>query len=55
MVGIIGASIGALPYAIAYDVAWNIDSALRMCAILPLVCAGIALFLREPDQSPARG
>ena len=55
MVGIIGASIGALPYAIAYDVDWNIDSALRMCAILPLVCAGIALFLREPDQSPARG
>ena len=54
MVGIVGASIGALPYAIASDINWDIDFALRMFAILPLACAGIALFLRDPIQSPAR-
>ena len=54
MVGIVGASIGALPYAIASDINWDIDFALRMFAILPLVCAGIALFLRDPAGSLAR-
>ena len=53
MVGIVGASIGAIPYAIAYDRAWDLDLTLRVLALMPLVFAGVALFLREPKRDTA--
>jgi len=53
MVGIVGASIGAIPYAIAYDQAWDLDLTLRVLAVMPLVFAGVALFLREPNRNTA--
>lgn len=55
MVGIIGASIGAIPYAIAYDRAWDLDLTLRVLAIMPLAFAFVALFLRDPSRKPANG
>ncbi len=48
MIGVIGASLGALPLGIAFDVFGAYDGALRMLAILPLACAGLALFLKAP-------
>ena len=53
MVGIVGASIGAIPYSIAYDQAWDLDLTLRVLAVMPLVFAGVALFLREPNRNTA--
>ena len=53
MVGIVGASIGAIPYAIAYDQAWELELTLRVLAEIPLVIAGVALFLREPNRNTA--
>lgn len=51
MVGIVGASIGAIPYAIAFDRGWDLDLTLRALAVIPLIFAGVALFLRDPKES----
>ena len=48
MVGIVGASIGPLPLAIAIDNFGSYDTTLRVLAIMPIVLAGLALFLRAP-------
>ena len=48
MVGIIGASIGALPLAIAIDRLGEFDLTLQLLAILPVIAAVLALFLRHP-------
>lgn len=48
MVGIIGASIGALPLAIAIDRLGEFDLTLQLLAILPIIAAVLALFLRHP-------
>ena len=48
MVGIIGASIGAIPLAIAIDRFGDYDLTLQVLAVLPLVAAVLALFLRHP-------
>ena len=46
---------GAIPYAIAYDRAWDLDLTLRVLAIMPLAFAFVALFLRDPSRKPANG
>ena len=51
MVGIVGASIGAIPYAIAFDRGWDLDLTLRALAVMPLIFAGVALFLRDPKRN----
>ncbi|MEM7249970.1 MAG: MFS transporter [Pseudomonadota bacterium] len=48
MVGIVGASLGPLPLAIAIDSLGGYDTMLRVLSILPLACAIAALSLREP-------
>lgn len=48
MVGIVGASLGAIPLAIAIDQFGEYDIALRSMALFPLFCACLALFLRMP-------
>jgi nitrate/nitrite transporter NarK len=48
MIGVIGASLGALPLGIAYDLTGSYTEAMWMLAALPLACAVLALFLREP-------
>ena len=49
MVGIIGASIGALPLAIAIDQFGDYDLTLQVLAVLPIAAAVLALFLRHPQ------
>jgi MFS family permease len=53
MIGVIGASLGALPLGIAYDMVGAYDGALRLLALLPLICAGLALFLVAPKLPAA--
>lgn len=48
MIGVIGASIGALPLGIAYDLFASYDGALRLLALLPIAAAVLALFLVPP-------
>ena len=47
MVGVIGASLGPLPLAIAVDHSGSYDATLRGLAILPVLLAMVALFLRD--------
>ena len=47
MVGVIGASLGPLPLAIAVDHSGSYDATLRGLAILPVLLAVVALFLRD--------
>ena len=51
--GIVGASIGPLPLGIAFDQFGSYTEALHLLAILPVVCALIALFLIRPDHDAA--
>ncbi len=48
MIGIVGASLGPLPVGLAFDLVGNPTTALRLLALLPLACAGAAVFLRTP-------
>lgn len=48
MVGIVGASLGPLPLALALDAAAGYDAALRTLALIPLGLSFVALFLRPP-------
>jgi len=47
MVGVVGASLGPLPLAIAIDTSGGYDTTLRGLALIPVLLAGAALFLRE--------
>ena len=53
MVGVVGASLGPLPLAMAVDLSGSYDSTLRGLAILPVICAVVALFLREVPYEKA--
>ncbi|MEE8545518.1 MAG: MFS transporter [Alphaproteobacteria bacterium] len=57
MIGVVGASAGPLPLAIAFDLSGDYQEAMLMLAALPLICAILVLFLREPPgmAGPGRG
>ncbi len=48
MVGIVGASLGPLPLAIAVDIQGDYDATLRLLVLIPVTCAVLGLFLRAP-------
>ena len=48
MIGVVGASLGPLPFGLAYDLVGGFNVALWSAAVLPLLCAVLALFLRPP-------
>lgn len=48
LIGIVGASLGPLPVGRAFDLIGSADSTLRLLALLPCICAILALFLRTP-------
>jgi MFS family permease len=54
MIGVVGASLGPLPFGLAYDLTGGYVAALLGSALFPLLCAALALFLREP-AAPPRG
>jgi len=47
MIGIVGASLGPLPLAIAIDATGDYDMTLRFLAFIPLTCAVLALRLKS--------
>ncbi len=49
--GVIGASLGGLPLGFAFDAVGNYHKLLVILSILPLLCAILALTLKEPDLS----
>ena len=51
MIGVVGASLGPLPLGIAFDLLGSYDETLWVMAILPVICAVLALFLREPTAN----
>ena len=53
-IGVVGASIGALPLGIAFDLFGSYDGVLRLLAILPLAAAIPALFLNRPNLTPEK-
>ena len=57
MIAVVGASAGPLPLAIAFDLSGSYQEATLMLAALPLICAILVLFLREPPgmAGPGRG
>ncbi len=54
-IAVVGASIGPLPLGFAFDQFGSYRGALMLLALLPVLCAGAVLFMREPrlDQEPA--
>ena len=48
MIGVVGASLGALPLGIAFDLFSSYDATLRWLAVQPALCIGLAFFLRLP-------
>jgi len=49
MIVIVGASLGPLPLAMALDTSGTYDWTLRSLALLPILLAVVALFLRAPS------
>ncbi len=49
MIGVVGASLGALPLGAAFDLLGSYTEVLLALAVFPLACAVLALFLRPPD------
>lgn len=47
--GVIGASIGPLPLGIAFDVYGGYSGMLYALAVIPIVCAGMLVYLRPPN------
>lgn len=54
MLVVVGASIGPIPFGLAYDRLGAFDLALRVSALLPVMCAVMALFLRAPAMPERR-
>lgn len=48
MVGVVGASVGALPLAMAFDLTGDYDTTLASLTVLPAVCFVLAFFLKAP-------
>jgi MFS family permease len=54
MVGVVGASLGAIPLGLAWDNRGSYDSMLLQLAVLPAICVVLAFFLKPPiDHSKA--
>jgi cyanate permease len=51
-IGVVGASLGPLPVGLAFDLVGSPTGTLRLLALIPLVCAGLALLLRTPPGVP---
>ena len=54
MIGVIGASVGPLPVGLAFDLFDSATGTLRLLALLPVICAIVAMSLRTPPgiQAP---
>ena len=50
MIGVVGASLGALPIGIAFDLVGSYDETLRFFALQPAICLVLAFFLRPPPR-----
>jgi len=48
MIGVVGASIGALPLAIWFDMTGEYDTMLASLTLLPAMCFVLAFFLKAP-------
>jgi MFS family permease len=48
-INVVGASLGPLPLAIAFDLNGSYTAALLALTALPIACAAAVLFIREPD------
>jgi MFS family permease len=52
-IGVIGASIGPLPLAIAFDLTGSFDSMLYALSVIPIVCAIAVFNMSEPELDRA--
>ncbi len=48
MIGVVGASLGPLPVGLAFDYLGGVTGTLQGLAVIPLLCAFFALFLKTP-------
>ncbi len=48
LIGVVGASLGPLPVGLAFDLVGSAGVTLKLLAILPVICAALAMFLRTP-------
>ncbi len=48
LIGVVGASLGPLPVGLAFDLLGSAETTLRLLALIPLICAALALLLRSP-------
>jgi len=55
MVGVVGASLGPLPFGFYFDVFGSYDPMLYALAAFPAACAVVALFLRTPKVPAQAG
>ncbi|HJM52104.1 MAG TPA: MFS transporter [Alphaproteobacteria bacterium] len=49
MIGVVGASVGPLPFGLAFDLSGSYIATLQILALVPLGCSVLALFLRTPS------
>ncbi|MDP6406954.1 MAG: MFS transporter [Alphaproteobacteria bacterium] len=49
MIGVAGASVGPLPFGLAFDLSGSYIGTLQGLALVPVGCAVLALFLRTPS------
>jgi MFS family permease len=54
MVGVVGASLGPLPFGLAYDITGSFAASLLAFSALPLGLSVVALFLRDPKSGAAQ-
>ncbi len=55
MISVLGASIGPIPFGLAWDLYGSYTGALFAFALLPLLCAAAVWFIREPDGRSQNG
>lgn len=51
MVSVLGASVGPIPFGLAWDLYGSYTGALFAFALLPLLCAAAVWFIREPGRT----
>ena len=55
MISVLGASVGPIPFGLAWDLYGSYTGALFAFALLPLLCAAAVWFIREPDRRSQEG
>ena len=55
MISVLGASVGPIPFGLAWDLYGSYTGALFPFASLPLLCAAAVWFIREPDGRSQEG